>query len=103
MLDREFETPEPFAAVPESDELAGEIQFGDYRLLNEIARGAMGVVYRAEQTSLKRIVALKVIRTSLLVSKEEIARFDSEAEAAAGLDHPNIVPVYEVGEHDGQH
>ncbi len=75
---------------------------GEYELRAELGRGGMGVVYRAFQASLQRTVALKMIPNAAFAASQDLARLRAEALAAARLSHPNIVPVYEVGEHNGQ-
>ena len=77
--------------------------FGDYELLKVLGEGGMGIVYKARQVSLNRLVALKMIKASRFPSADGVRRFQNEAEAVARLDHPNIVPIFEVGQYEAQH
>ena len=94
------EAPSPATA---SDEPERRVIDGDYELLEAIAQGGNGVVWRARQLSRNRLVALKMIRRDRLATAEETQRFQIEAKAAASLHHPNIVPIFDMGEDAGQH
>jgi len=96
--------PTQSAGAPEGDAVgvAGR-QFGNYELVGEIARGGMGVVYKARQRGLDRIVAVKMILVERFAGKQSVQRFRGEAAAAGVLQHPNIVAIHEIGMHEGQH
>lgn len=88
--------------VPEENLAAEKAEFAGYELLEEIGHGAMGIVYRARQSALNRIVALKMLRPARLLSPQDLQRFKVEAEAIARLDHPNILPIFDSDEERGQ-
>ena len=85
------------------DSLAVAREFGDFEIISQIGAGGMGIVYEARQRALDRVVALKVIPPNLLHDELAVRRFELEARAAASLQHPHIVPVFDVGEHAGVH
>ena len=103
LADTVFWRMDPGPAEAEAGAPAYPTQFGDYELLEEIARGGMGVVFKARQVKLNRIVALKMLRTEALAFPDAIEQLQAEAKTAAQLEHAGIVPIHDVGEHAGCH
>ncbi len=99
---RDRAAEQPGGDAPENSRTATHRVFGDYELLAELGRGGMGVVWEARQRAVGRVVALKVLRAGDFATEAEVRRFQSEAEAAARLEHPNIVPVFDVGFAEGR-
>ena len=82
--------------------MTDEIRLGKYQIIRELGRGGFGIVYEARDTVLKRQVALKVLHPALTVDPQFLKRFRQEAELAAQMDHPNIVPIYDFDQRDGR-
>ena len=97
------ETADGDFELPNSKKEIEGFQLGDYSLLEVLGEGAMGIVYRAHQNAMNRDVAIKMIRSGQFAFNREITRFYTEAQAAGAADHPNVITVYELGEHDGHH
>src|SRR5579872_4078407 len=93
--------PSPSPLRPEADG-GGPRRFGNYELLEQLGKGGMGVVWKAKLVGSERLVALKQVLADEFTSPGAVERFKVEARAAAGLDHPSIVPVYDIGEVDGR-